>query len=107
MLGCGWRGGDSPPAVGAFALLPADEITQAERQAITEVATGFMREYNVPGFSVAIAPTGRSVWRQCFGVVDRDTQPSSQRSQLRRRGTPEARLKPILPRTTFEAELWR
>src|SRR5215469_13604228 len=70
--------------VEGFALLPEDDILRAERQAMTEVATGFMRKNNIPGLSIAVARNGRSLWEQCFGVTDRDTrQPVSSSSLFR------------------------
>jgi CubicO group peptidase (beta-lactamase class C family) len=70
------------PPVEGFALLSEDEITQAERQAMAEVAIAFMKKYNVPGFSVAIARNGRSMWKQCFGLADRDTREQVSSSSL-------------------------
>lgn len=52
--------------------LPAgSDIPSNEREAMAEVATGFMKKYNVPGLSVAIARDGHFVYQQPFGMADR------------------------------------
>jgi CubicO group peptidase (beta-lactamase class C family) len=47
--------------------LPADEISPSERQQMAVVAASFMRKFDVPGLSVAIARQGRLVYENPFG----------------------------------------
>jgi CubicO group peptidase (beta-lactamase class C family) len=56
---------------GASALLAEGDIAPGEREAMAEVATSFMKKYNVSGLSVAIARAGHFVYQQPFGMADR------------------------------------
>jgi CubicO group peptidase (beta-lactamase class C family) len=47
-----------------------DEISGAQRAALTSMANAFMRDCAVPGLSVAIAKHGKSSYRQAFGLAD-------------------------------------
>jgi CubicO group peptidase (beta-lactamase class C family) len=49
------------------------EIGAAERAAIAAAADAFMKEYDVPGVSVAAARNGRLAYAQGFGVADTKT----------------------------------
>lgn len=67
--------GGSAIAVSAFALrrLGQDEITQSERDAMSQVAENFMETFEVPGLSVTISRHGHLVYQQPFGVANRDS----------------------------------
>jgi CubicO group peptidase (beta-lactamase class C family) len=49
----------------------AEEIAPPEREAMASVATDFMKEFDVPGLSLAIAHEGRMVYQEPFGVGTR------------------------------------
>lgn len=50
-----------------------DEISVAEREQMAGVANAFMRKYDVPGLSVAIARDGRLVYENPFGESNRQS----------------------------------
>lgn len=50
---------------------PDDEISRDERGQIAAVANAFMRRFDVPGLSVAIARQGRLVYEEAFGEANR------------------------------------
>jgi CubicO group peptidase (beta-lactamase class C family) len=50
-----------------------DEISGPEREQMAEVANAFMRKYDVPGLSVAIAREGRLVYENPFGESNRQS----------------------------------
>jgi CubicO group peptidase (beta-lactamase class C family) len=66
----------------AAALVPARAIAQAaaalaeptaaERAAMAALAQAFMRQYDVPGLSVTIGNTGALIYRDAFGLADRE-----------------------------------
>jgi CubicO group peptidase (beta-lactamase class C family) len=59
-------------------VLPEGEITSSERQQMAGVADAFMRKFDVPGLSVAIAREGRIVYESPFGEANRQAgQPLS------------------------------
>jgi CubicO group peptidase (beta-lactamase class C family) len=65
------------PFSGAHSLawvLPEDEISPSERQRMADVAAAFMRKFDVPGLSVAIAREGRLVYENGFGESDRQAR---------------------------------
>jgi CubicO group peptidase (beta-lactamase class C family) len=65
------------PFPGAHSLgrpLPKDEISPSERQQMAAVATAFMRKFDVPGLSVAIACEGRLVYENPFGESNRQSR---------------------------------
>jgi CubicO group peptidase (beta-lactamase class C family) len=43
------------------------EPTQSERDAMANLARGFMEKYNVPGFSIAIGYAGKIVYQDALG----------------------------------------
>jgi CubicO group peptidase (beta-lactamase class C family) len=49
-----------------------EEISEVERAAMGSVATDFMKEFGVPGLSVAISHKGRFVYREGFGDAYRE-----------------------------------
>ena len=51
----------------------SEEIGAAERAAMAAAADAFLKEYDVPGVSVAAAHNGRLVYAQGFGVADTKT----------------------------------
>src|SRR5580704_12295739 len=51
--------------------LPEAEITPSERQQMASVADVFMRKFDVPGLSVAIAREGRIVYESPFAEANR------------------------------------
>jgi CubicO group peptidase (beta-lactamase class C family) len=53
--------------------LPADEIPPSEREQMAAVATAFMRKYDVPGLSIAIAREGRLVYENPLGESNRES----------------------------------
>ena len=61
-----------------FSPLPTfsfnDEIDTVERKAMASVAEDFMRSFDAPALSVAIAHNGRFVYEQAFGVTSRKTR---------------------------------
>ena len=52
-------------------VLPGEEIAPSERQQMAGVADAFMRKFDVPGLSVAIAREGRIVYESAFGEANR------------------------------------
>jgi len=50
-----------------------DEIASSEREQMAAVATAFMRNFDVPGLSVAIARKGRLVYDSPFGEANRQS----------------------------------
>jgi CubicO group peptidase (beta-lactamase class C family) len=52
---------------------PDDEISPSERQRMADVAASFMRKFDVPGLSVAIARNGRLVYENPFGESNRQS----------------------------------
>src|SRR5580692_11463124 len=50
-----------------------DEVTAPEREQMAGVANAFMRKYDVPGLSVAIAREGRLVYENPFGESNRQS----------------------------------
>lgn len=52
---------------------PDDEIPPSERQRMADVAVSFMRKFDVPGLSVAIARNGRLVYENPFGESNRQS----------------------------------
>jgi CubicO group peptidase (beta-lactamase class C family) len=50
-----------------------DEISAPERGQMAAVATAFMRKFDVPGLSVAIARNGRLVYENPFGESNRES----------------------------------
>jgi len=53
--------------------LAAEEISPSERQQMADVAAAFMREFDIPGLSVAIARDGRLVYENPFGESNRQS----------------------------------
>src|SRR5262245_63443487 len=51
----------------------SEEIGAAEHAAMAAAADAFLKEYDVPGVSVAAARNGRLVYSQGFGVADTKT----------------------------------
>jgi CubicO group peptidase (beta-lactamase class C family) len=49
-----------------------DDISASEREQMGAVAASFMRAFDAPGLSVAIAHGGRVVYEDAFGVADRE-----------------------------------
>jgi len=50
-----------------------DEVSAPEREEMAAVATAFMRKFDVPGLSVAIARNGRVVYENPFGESNRES----------------------------------
>jgi CubicO group peptidase (beta-lactamase class C family) len=50
-----------------------DEVTAPEREQMAGVANAFMRKFDVPGLSVAIARNGRLVYENPFGESNRES----------------------------------
>ena len=50
-----------------------DDISASEREQMAAVAADFMRAFDAPGLSVAIARGGRVVYESAFGVADRQS----------------------------------
>ena len=68
---CGAAASTAAPVVRALArALPAEEPTPVEREERARVATEFMRRFDVPGLSVAIAQQGRLVYEAPFGFAN-------------------------------------
>ena len=49
------------------------EVTKVERDEMAGVATTFMQTFEAPALSIAIARHGRTVYREAFGVSNRET----------------------------------
>ena len=58
------------------------EISPSEHKAMQVVAEDFMRRFNVPGLSVAIAHDGAHVYDEAFGFASRESQESLSTSSL-------------------------
>jgi CubicO group peptidase (beta-lactamase class C family) len=58
--------------VGGTAGAQSTTPTPAERAAMAERVAAFMRQYTVPGFSVAIGHSGRLLYQEAFGWADRE-----------------------------------
>jgi CubicO group peptidase (beta-lactamase class C family) len=56
---------------GCAPTIPSDQILPSEREAMQRVAEDFMRKFDVPGLSVAIARQGRIVYENLIGESDR------------------------------------
>jgi CubicO group peptidase (beta-lactamase class C family) len=57
----------------ALAAEPAVSPTADERQRMSALADTFMKEYDVPGLSIAVAMKGKSAYVEAFGVADRES----------------------------------
>jgi len=73
MLKCSVAAGIATAASKAWAQPAGEEIRPGERAAMAAAANAFMREYDVPGLSVAVARNGKLAYAQGFGVADKDT----------------------------------
>lgn len=51
----------------------SDEPMASELEAMSEVASQFMRSFDVPGLSVSIAKRGHVVYENAFGFANRET----------------------------------
>lgn len=51
-----------------------DEVTSEERAHMARLATALMREFGLPGMSVAIAIHGRTIYTEGFGLANRETR---------------------------------
>jgi CubicO group peptidase (beta-lactamase class C family) len=57
----------------ALAQEPAASPTAYERQRMSALADTFMKAYDVPGLSIAVAVKGKSAYVEAFGVADRES----------------------------------
>ena len=57
----------------AHAQAAAVEPSDAERAAIDGVAEAVMRQFAIPGLSIAIAAAGKQVYAQGYGEADKST----------------------------------
>src|SRR5947209_7392382 len=57
----------------ALAQEPAASPTADERQRMAALADAFMKAYDVPGLSIAVAVKGKPAYVEAFGVADRET----------------------------------
>ena len=70
---CVAAAGMATPAMRVLArALPEDQPDPIEREAMARVASEFMRKFDVPALSVAIAQQGRLVYELAFGFANRD-----------------------------------
>ncbi|WP_166298822.1 serine hydrolase domain-containing protein [Bradyrhizobium sp. 2S1] len=57
----------------ALAEQPAELPTSEQRQQMAGLAADFMKEYDVPGLSIAVAIKGKPAYVEAFGVADRES----------------------------------
>jgi len=77
---------------------PKDELEASERKAMAGVAEEFMRKFEVPGLSVAIAREGVFAYQNAFGFTGRDSREALSTSNLFRIASIS---KPITSATIF------
>src|SRR5207249_7165709 len=61
---------------------PNGEIKLSERKAMERVAEDFVRKFDAPGLSVAIAQNGRLVYEEAFGFIGRNSREQVTTSHL-------------------------
>jgi len=59
-----------------------NQPTPAEREAMARVADDFMRQFNVPALSIAIAEHGRLAYESAFGFANREARQRATTSHL-------------------------
>ena len=57
----------------ALADPPAERPTSEQRKQMAGLAADFMKEYDVPGLSIAVSIKGKPAYVEAFGVADRES----------------------------------
>ena len=84
MLGSALFGSVAAPRWRVPGFLAPAEISESELKAMQSVAGNFMKEFEVPGLSIAIAQNGKLAYNGTFGFANRErSEPVSTSSLLR------------------------